>query len=543
MKAKKTVSLVLIVELALAFGSLAEEGTWTTRSPMPTPRSHLSASVVDGKIYTIGGCTQAVYQEYLSTVEAYDPVTDTWTKKANMPTGRCWLSTCALNGKIYAIGGKIESSATMVSTVEEYDPVTDIWTKKADMPTARMALSANVVNGKIYAIGGVATGGGAGPSLSKVEVFDPVTNTWTQKTDMPTARANPSSGMLDGNIYVIGGSTGWSTVFSTVEVYDSETDTWTTEPDMLTARSAGPSAGVVDGKVYVLGGVLNPSNWTPTAAVEVYQPNPLVIDFNGDGIVDSVDMCMMVDYWGTDELLYDIAPPPLGDGIVDIQDLILLSEHLFEEIFPLELVAYWKLDESEGDIAYNSIGDNHGILNGNATWQPYNGNVAGAIEFDGIDDYVETDFVLNPANNPFSVFAWIQGGEPGLVIISQLDGIGMGETWLGTDTSYGKLMTGLVPIQVGRFAQLPLISESIITDGHWHHIGFIWDGSYRALYLDGEEIARDTAVQNPLKSSTGGLRIGANKTLDAGTYFSGLIDDIRIYKQALGVKEIAALAQ
>ena len=57
-----------------------------------------------------------------------------------------------------------------------------------------------------------------------------------------------------------------------------------------------------------------------------------IVDFNTDGIVDSIDMCMMVDYWGTDEPLYDIAPSPFGDGIVDVQDLIVLAGHLFEEV-------------------------------------------------------------------------------------------------------------------------------------------------------------------------------------------------------------------
>ena len=57
-----------------------------------------------------------------------------------------------------------------------------------------------------------------------------------------------------------------------------------------------------------------------------------IVDFNADGIVDSIDMCMMVDYWGTDEPLYDIAPSPFGDGIVDVQDLIVLAGHLFEEV-------------------------------------------------------------------------------------------------------------------------------------------------------------------------------------------------------------------
>jgi len=64
-----------------------------------------------------------------------------------------------------------------------------------------------------------------------------------------------------------------------------------------------------------------------------------IIDFNGDGIVNSADMCIMVDYWwGTDESLCDIGPTPLGDGIVDVQDLIVLAEHLFEEFPPADPV-------------------------------------------------------------------------------------------------------------------------------------------------------------------------------------------------------------
>jgi len=61
-----------------------------------------------------------------------------------------------------------------------------------------------------------------------------------------------------------------------------------------------------------------------------------VVDFNGDGIVDCADMCEMVDHWGTDEQLYDIGPMPWGDGIVDVKDLIVLAEHLFEGIPPIE---------------------------------------------------------------------------------------------------------------------------------------------------------------------------------------------------------------
>jgi polyhydroxybutyrate depolymerase len=267
---------------------------------------------------------------------------------------------------------------------------------------------------------------------------------------------------------------------------------------------------------------------------------PPVVDFNGDGIVDSLDMCIMIDHWGTDDPLCDIAPPPFGDGIVDIQDLIVLAEHLFQEIFPPELVGYWKLDEEDGDVAYNSIEDNNGMLNGDPTWQPDNGHVAGALEFDGIDDYIETGFVLDPADGAFSAFAWLQGGAPGQVIISQTDSEGTGETWLGADDLAGNLMTGIRP-PGSRSPTPPMVSDFVITDGLWHHVGIVVAANgVRNLYVDEVRVAFDVQSNN-LPSSNGGLYFGTSKNLDAGTFFSGLIDDIRIYNKALSAEEITAL--
>jgi len=58
-----------------------------------------------------------------------------------------------------------------------------------------------------------------------------------------------------------------------------------------------------------------------------------IVDLNSDGIVDCADMCIIVDNWGTDNQLCDVGPMPWGDGVVDVEDLIVLAEHLFEE-FP-----------------------------------------------------------------------------------------------------------------------------------------------------------------------------------------------------------------
>ncbi|MCP4257927.1 MAG: hypothetical protein GY774_10425 [Planctomycetes bacterium] len=53
-----------------------------------------------------------------------------------------------------------------------------------------------------------------------------------------------------------------------------------------------------------------------------------IVDLNSDGIVDSADICIIIDHWSTDEPLCDVGPMPWGDGVVDAQDLIVLAEHL-----------------------------------------------------------------------------------------------------------------------------------------------------------------------------------------------------------------------
>ena len=564
-------SVMLCGVLNTAPMALAAGESWTTRADMPTPRWGLSASVVDGKIYAIGG-GQSPFGALLSQMEAYDPVTDTWTKKADMPTRRCFLSTSVVEGKIYAIGGDISANVD-TSTVEEYDPATDTWTRRADMPTVRCVLSTSVVNGKIYAIGGLqdpenlplavvevydpstdtwtqkadmsqarhglstsvidgkiyAIGGNtSGQAVSTVEVYDPATDNWTRKADMPTARGSLSTCVVNGKIYAIGGCprSGWG-VLSTVEEYNPATDTWTAKPDMPTARLMH-STSVVDGKIYAIGGSVEYWPWTPCAAVEEYEIRFIPADFDRDGIVDIKDLLILIENWGRNEPLVDIAPLPFGDGIVDVLDLEVLMSYWGLKVD--DILAHWALDEMEGVVAQDSIGLNNGTLHGGPVWQPAGGTFAGALEFDGIDDYISTPFILDPDQESFSVSTWMKGGAPGQVIISQRDvGNDPGNTWLMVDASYGRLMTRLMHPPFP-----PLVSESVITDDQWHHVGLVFDfiALHRYLYVDGNQVAKDS---DPVAGvgSDGGLTIGADKTLDAASFFSGLIDDVRIYSRVI----------
>ncbi len=237
-----------------------QAGTWTKKADMPTARYELGASLINGKIYAIGGARGGV--GIFSAVEEYDPAGDKWTKKANMPAPRMGLLTSVVNGRVYAIGGR-----GPVATVEEYDPATDIWAKKADMPTARWGLSASAVNGKIYAIGGSPAAQG-GATTSTVEEYDPATDTWARKADMPTARWGLSASAVNGKVYAIGGCSADLACLPTVEEYDPATDRWTKKTYMPTGRRF-LSTSTVNGRIYAIGGEID---LDVLSTVEEYNP-------------------------------------------------------------------------------------------------------------------------------------------------------------------------------------------------------------------------------------------------------------------------------
>ncbi len=249
------------------------------------------------------------------------------------------------------------------------------------------------------------------------------------------------------------------------------------------------------------------------------------VDFNGDGTVDTDDLVRLIESWGQDDPSVDIGPGPWGDGVVDAADLEILMSYWGQEIPGPDLIAHWRLDETEGTVAADSVAGNDGIVTGVPLWRADGGQVGGALELDGACSVV-TEFVLDPSDGPFSVFAWVQGGAPGQVLISQVDGA----DWLAIDAAQGTLTTALAPA-AGRKAIPPLVSEAVITDGNWHRVAFVWDGITRALYGDDALVAEDT--QSSLASCTGGLNIGCGKDMTPGSFFTGLIDDVRVYDRVV----------
>jgi lysophospholipase L1-like esterase len=249
-------------------------------------------------------------------------------------------------------------------------------------------------------------------------------------------------------------------------------------------------------------------------------------DFNHDGVLNLVDFAILAQQWMAQEPSLDVAPP-VADGLVSYADLAGLGRYW---LMCPSLVAHWRFDETEGSVAGDRLRHFDGTTHGSPVWEPQGGQVRGALEFDGVDDYVSTGSVLNPVDGPFTVFAWIKGGQPGQVILSQSDQSGTSVIWLGADAATGTLMTTLS--DGGRLTR-PLVSTTVVADGAWHNARLIWDGAGRCLFMDGQQVAADTRKMGKLKSSTTGLFIGVANNLDPATFWSGLIDDIHLYNRAI----------
>ncbi len=179
-----------------------------------------------------------------------------WVTKAAHPTTRahCMVSPCLDVGgvqKYYVFGGPTVSGGAYTNANYEYNTVTDAWTAKTAMPTARGIGRAALVRGKIYVLGGCST---YPTGLTTVEIYDPATDAWTTGTAMPTARLDFGVGVYkDTWIYACGGGQWSSTLLSSVDVFNTVTNTWSTATAMSTPMGT-PGCGVIGNKIIMATG-------------------------------------------------------------------------------------------------------------------------------------------------------------------------------------------------------------------------------------------------------------------------------------------------
>lgn len=264
---------------------------WACRAPMPTPRQGLAVVELGGKIFAIGGTdgsdsndttdgsegTGSAATAYFNTVEVYNPATDTWTTGTPMPTGRAYLSAVVLNGKIYAMGGRTASSS-ISKIVEVYDPTTDTWTRQTDMLNATGLFTALAMNGVIHAVGGGSSAALNGSELLRrdQQEYDPNVGSWMAGVSCPVSTTRNYGAAGVGNLlYLFGGDGDPSpdmSVNSTL-IFDTVTQAWTGGAG-VPYSIAQCAAAVVDGRIYVFGGISKTIYWgnTVCADVSIYDP-------------------------------------------------------------------------------------------------------------------------------------------------------------------------------------------------------------------------------------------------------------------------------
>jgi N-acetylneuraminic acid mutarotase len=206
-----------------------------------------------------------------TTVELAAAAENRWMTRADYP-GDIWDATSAAivnrsTGKtmLYVIGGqpkRFGGPGAITSTVRMYDVSGNLWRVRAPYPVRIASTNgAVVIGGKIYVSGGMtrrwdeAAGVYRSQILPSLYVYNPGTNTWSKRADMPVASIRGVSATYGGMLYVATGSRLYR--------YSPSTDQWASLG--MTPHDVDYGAGgFIGGKFYLVENLGN--------ALDVYDP-------------------------------------------------------------------------------------------------------------------------------------------------------------------------------------------------------------------------------------------------------------------------------
>ncbi|GEM_PF-1470269 len=209
-------------------------------------------------------------------------------------------------------------------------------------------------------------------------------------------------------------------------------------------------------------------------------------------------------------------------------------------------MAHWKFDENSGTIAFDSAGINHATLAAapaDPAWVPAGGKVGGALEFDGnlalaTYDLVDLPFTLG-SEPKFTVSAWIKStnGKGESTVIGPSGSI---DFRMGVQSPAATVLYRATPgCLCGGWENLYVPIASPI--GAWHQMTFVYDDTAAVkakLYYDGVSSGGAAESSNPKDLASG----KPNWQLGEGSLdpYNGLLDEIKIWKQALTDAEVLA---
>jgi len=203
------------------------------------------------------------------------------------------------------------------------------------------------------------------------------------------------------------------------------------------------------------------------------------------------------------------------------------------------LVGYWTFDEGIGIVANDVSGSaNAGAINGGATYGP--GKSGTALSFDGVNAYVNVaDSASLDATGAFSIGAWV---KPDAASLAGNVGIVSKDSSLRAYTimlQNGKV-DGYFSVDGSAFSG-DVVGSTTLTPGVWSHIAVTRSGSTLKVFVNGVLDGQTTgASASAIFVTSEPVLIGARK-VGVG-YFTGGIDEVKIYNRALADCEVDHLA-
>lgn len=209
-------------------------------------------------------------------------------------------------------------------------------------------------------------------------------------------------------------------------------------------------------------------------------------------------------------------------------------------------IAYWRLGETNGSIAYDYVGGNNGqytnVLLGQPGYSVTDSNTAvkfGPVAGSYVANIPGIDFATNTGLNSFTLEAWVKAGSQSSDSCVMTKGTGAGGEQFNLDFGAGGNYRFFVRDASGG---AHLCNSSFTPDGNWHYIVAVCDGPSQllTLYIDGNPQAQ-AAITTGIKSSPQPMTIGCRQsgTTTFDDQLDGIVDEVAVYNTALSGSQIS----
>ena len=245
-------------------------GTWTTRPGPGVEINHIQCVYYNDRIYLGGGWYGAYpFEKEHADLYAYDIPSNTWVTLTGLPAGRRRGGGAFVeyDGQLYLSHGAIGGHGTHAVTtgfLDMYDPLTDSWTELASAPNPRDHTGGGVINGKLCVAGG--RDGSAfdfwNANIGPIDCYDFATGSWSERASLQEPRGGAMVGTTCEGYLMIAGGEGKTArspggqAFDRVDLYDESTDTFL-EPTYMTSPRHGSGLAMTScecGNVHVPSG-------------------------------------------------------------------------------------------------------------------------------------------------------------------------------------------------------------------------------------------------------------------------------------------------